>query len=222
MAYAPAMHVLIQDRVPDLSRKYMHALITGDALVWDTAPLAKETWAVFAGISSGIAQVVRLFGRQLEFDRWGDVRRLSLATLPWDGLPYDFGWRLACRPFAGVEFARTPSELSPEKGLAYVASWPHGYLTLDELRRFRAPLSELVRAGVGRMLAEEDVPPLGPDEVIELLADPRALTQGQFVDLFGFGGDEDVWRWRTRRALILLRAVDGAIELKKDLFSIGY
>ncbi len=222
MAYAPAMHVLIQDRVPEPSRKYMHALITGQPLVWDAPPLRTETWAVYSGISSGVAQVVRLFGRQMEFDRWEDERRLSLATLPWDGLPYDFGWRLTCRPFAGVEFQDSPSELPPEDALPYASSWPHGYLTLDEMRRFRAPLGELVERGVARMMEEEEAPPLGPEEIATLLVDPRSLSQGQFVDLFGFGGNEDVWRWRTRRALILLRAVDGAVELKKDLFALGY
>lgn len=222
MAYAPAMHVLIQDRVPELSRKYMHRLITGEKLVWDEKPLATETWAVFAGVSSGIAQVVRLFGRQLEFDRWVDARRLSLATLPWDGLPYDFGWRLVCRPFAGVEFALNPADLSPEQSLAYVASWPHGYLTHDELKRFRSPLVAMIEGGVARMMKEDEAPVLSQEDMGRLLADPRGLSQGDFVDLFGFGDDEDVWRWRTRRALILLRAVDGAIELRKDLVAIGY
>ena len=221
MAYAPAMHVLIQDRVPEMSRKYMHKLITGEPVSWDVPPLARETWAVFAGISSAIAQVVRLFGRQLEFDRWADVRRSSLTMLPWEGLPYEFGWWLACRPFAGIEFHNPPAEMSPEQGLAYVASWPHGYFTVDELRRLRAPLAELVRRGVGQMM-EEDETPLDAEAVAKLLADPRALRQSDFVDLFGFGEDDDVWRWRTRRALILLRAVDGAVEVGKDLIAIGY
>ena len=221
MAYAPAMHVLIQDRVPEASRKYMHRLITGEALVWDAPPLSRETWAVYAGVSSAVAQVVRLFGRQLEFDRWGDVRRSSLTMLPWDGLPYEFGWWLASRPFAGVEFAQPPSEMSPEEGLAYVASWPHGYLTLDELRRFRAPLADLLRRGVAQM-TEEDEAPLETGAINRLLEDPRALRKSEFVDLFGFGDDDDVWRWRTRRVLILLRAMDGAIELEKDLLALGY
>ena len=220
--YAPAMHVLIQQRVPPPSRRYLEQMHAGADIVWDEPSLSTETWTVYAGITSGVAQVVRLLGKQLEFDRWGGARRISLATLPWEGLPYGFGWKVACRPFAGVQFVSEPQDLSPVSALAYVRSWPHGYLTLDELRRFRGPLAEDLVATLTRAVAGDEHAQIAEEEVAELLQDPRSLDQGSFAELFGFGDSEDIWTWRTRRALILLRAMDGALEVGKDLVCVGY
>jgi hypothetical protein len=220
--YAPAMTVLLQQRVPEYSRRFLEQIHGGETLIWDEGDLATQTWAVYAGIACGVAQVTRLLGRQLEFDRWGEARRISLATLPWDNLPYGFGWKVACRPFGGVEFANEPWDMSPVKAMPYINSWPHGYLTHDELRRFRGPLREEVHATLARMMADEDPPPVDADTLESLLDDPRSLSHGTFVDLFGFGAAEDVWQWRTRRALILLRAIDGALEIGKDLVCVGY
>lgn len=149
VAFSPAMHVLAQERVPSEARPYIQHLLSGQELLWDQAPLAEEPWRVYAGVSSGAAQVARLFGKEVGFDQWGDKRRLTFTSLSWDPLPYSFGWWVACRPFAGVTFSRDPAEgISPLQGVRYLDSWPHGYLLYDEARRFLPMIRERDRKSV--------------------------------------------------------------------------
>lgn len=185
--------------------------------------MAAEPWRVYAGVSSAVAQVARLFGKEVEVDQWGDMGRLTLTTVSWEPLPYGFGWWLACRPFGGVVFEDDPHEMPPGMAIRYVTSWPHGYLTRDELARFEAPLRELVIQSFLRCQDQlEDPPGVGREELEDLLMSAHTLSTGQLVDLFGAWDDEDSLGWQLRRALILLRAVGGAKAQNKDLIAVGY
>ena len=222
MVYAPAMHVLVEDRLPSGSKSSVRQLLSGQELLWDRPPLANESWRVYSGISSAIAQVARLFGKEVEFDQWGDMGRLTLTTLSWEPLPYDFGWHLACRPFGGVVFRDDPKEMPPPLAVRYVESWPHGYFTLDELKRFEAPLREIVIQLVARCQPAEDPLDIDRAELEMLLMEAHTLSNAHFVDLFGTFDDEDMLGWQVRRALLLLRAVAAARAQGKDLIAVGY
>lgn len=225
MVYGPAMHVLVEERVVEPARPHVRRLLQGQPLIWDASPLAREPWTVYAGICSAVAQVVRLFGKEVEFDQWGEQRRLTLATVSWDPLPYQFGWQLACRPFAGVQFVREPETLDPRLGLRYLSSWTHGYFTRDELSRLTPALRELVIASIIRLQRRHaSGPGLDRDTLETLLLEAHKLPQGTFVDLFSLGGhdDDDVEAWTMRRALIALRAANEARAQGRDLIALGY
>ncbi len=217
------MHVLVEERIQPEARERVRHLLSGRALAWDRPPMALEPWRVFGGVSSAVAQVVRLFGKEVEFDQWGGMQRLTLATLSWEPLPYEFGWWLACRPFGGITFTDDPMAMPAERALRYLTSWPHGYLTLDELGRFVAPLRERVIDDLLRcQSALEEPPGLTRDGLEILLRSPHTLSDPQLVDLFGSWDDEELDGWQLRRALMLLRASSGALAQNKDLVAVGY
>lgn len=228
IVYTPAMNVLIKDRTVPQAQEHVRHLLEGHELVWDQPPMAREPWPAFFGVCSAIAQVVRLFGKEVEYDQWGEQRRMTLMTLDWDPLPYDFGWRVLCHPFAGVTFTRDPQDLPPGVGLRYLMSWTHGHFTQDELRRWIPPLRERLITLALRLQddlpPDEDNPGFSRRQLEEALMVPHELPRGLFVDLFGLGDDggEERDAWQLRRALLLLRAMTGALALKRDLVCLGY
>jgi hypothetical protein len=221
------MHVLIQDRVIQEAREPLRLLLAGQPLTWDQPPMADASWRVFAGVCSGIAQVVRLFGKEVAFDQWGDKRRLTLTSLSWAPLPYGFGWWIACRPFGGVSFSQDPSDgLSPLLGVRYLDSWPFGFLLHDELDRFVPLLRELVLEQALRLqaldLQDGGEERFTPDSLEAALLRASALSPETFVDLHGLGADADLEGWHLRRALHLLCAAAAALERRRDLICLGY
>ncbi len=218
------MHVLIQDRVHEEARVHLRHLLGGSPLVWDAPPMAQSTWRCFAGVSSGISQVVRLFGKEVGFDQWGQMRRLTLTTLSWDPLPYDFGWMVICRPFGGVTFQQDPSTgVSPLIGMRYLTSWPHGYLLRDELTRFVPMLRERLIDQILRLYAkEEDAPTMDRNWLEATLLHADELAPSDFVDIFGMGDPDDIECWQMQRALILLSSAQAAMRRDRDLVCLGF
>lgn len=215
------MHVLVEDRVSKPARAHMRKLLAGDELIWDQPPMAQEPWGVYAAVCSAMAQIVRLFGKEIEFDQWGEQRRLSWVSMSWDPLPYDFAWNIICRPFGGVTFSREPDEMPTLLKLRYLASWTHGHLSNEELQRFIPLLREVVIATILQSQGPEGR--WERQELEGLMLEAHNLKKNIFMDLYGFGDDsDDTAMWLTRRALMLLRAAQRASAMNRDLFALGY
>lgn len=214
--YAPALLVLANDQVPDDAREYVDRILDGEGIFWDLPPMATESWKVYAGLGGFYAQLLRLLCRDLMIDVWSGWRRSQWISCDWHPLTRDFGWKIACRPLQGVVFRRKRPEM-PE-AMRYFASWPHGWLRLEECREYapylRRSLCELaIEIGI-----EWDVETLD-----ERLSRPEEMGRDARFELNNLcAGRSDRSVWQFQRGLALFEAMRRAMDKEKDLISVGY
>jgi hypothetical protein len=214
--YAPALVVLINDQVPDEARPYVEKILDGEGVFWDLAPLAAESWEVYAGLTGFYSQLLRLLGRDVGFDVWSGWQRSRWITSDWHPISREFGWNIACRPLRGV-FFRHDQQNMPD-ALRYLASWPHGWLKLAECRDYAPYLHHRIcelgdEIGVEWTLSEME----------RRLSRPEELTDDDRFELNNVcAGRDDAKVWQFQRGLALFEAMRKAVAMEKDLISVGY
>lgn len=214
--YAPALVVLLNEQVPAEARHYVERILDGEGIYWDLAPLTGESWQVYAGLMGFYSQVLRLLCRDITLDVWEGWGRSLWITSDWQPLSREFGWKVACRPIRGVFFRR--EEPSFPDATRYLASWPHGWLSLEECREYSPYLHQTLVS-----LAEEIGLEWNATEIEERLRFPAKLTEDQRFEVNNHcAGRSDRTVWQFQRTLVLLEAMQVAMKQKKDLVSVGY
>ena len=214
--YAPALVVLLNEQVPAEARHYVEKILDGEGVFWDLAPLSGESWEVYAGLTGFYSQLLRLLCRDIAQDVWPGWERSMWVTSDWQPLTRDFGWKVACRPMRGIFFRH--EEPSMPDATRYLASWPHGWLSLEECREYGPYLHQTLT-----VLAEEIGLEWSAAEIEERLKRPERLSRDERFELNNLcAGRRDRKVWQFQRGLLLYEAMQTAVELKKDLISVGY
>ncbi len=214
--YGPALQVLANDQVPPRGEGYIEQILKGEPLRWDVGPLAEESWEVYAGIGGFYGQFVRLLGRDVAMDMWPGFERASWISSDWHPLGREFGWKVACRPLPGIEFRHLYRGM-PE-ALRYVASWPHGWLSLEECR----DAAPYVHRRLVELAIELDLGwPI--EDVGQRLGNPELMSRDEWFDVHNLcAGRRDRRAWQFERGLVLLKAMRRTIDRERDLISVGY
>lgn len=214
--YAPALIVLANDQVPPEGQGYVDRILDGEGVFWDLPPLATESWKVYAALGGFYAQLLRLLCRDLMIDVWSGWRRSQWVSCDWHPLTRDFGWKIACRPLRGVVFRNERPEM-PE-ATRYFASWPHGWLRLDECREYAPYLRQMLCDLAIDIGIEWDVEILD-----ERLSRPEKLNRESRFELNNLcAGRSGRNVWQFQRGLALFETMRRAIKKEKDLISVGY
>lgn len=214
--YAPALVVLANEQVPATARDYVDRIMDGESIFWDLPPLSDESWEVYAGLCGFYAQLLRLLCRDVTLDVWPGWRRSEWISTDWRPLTRDFGWNVACRPMRGVVFRHEKPGM-PDAA-RYLASWPHGWLRVQECRDYAPYLH--------RCLCELAIE-IGLDWELETLeerlAEPERLDREERFELNNLcAGRSGRKVWQFQRGFVLFEAMRAAIDRDKDLISVGY
>lgn len=214
--YAPALVVLANEQVPSSAKDYVDRILDGEGIFWDLPPLAAEPWEVYAGLAGFYGQLLRLLCRDLTIDVWPGWRRSQWVTSDWQPLTRDFGWKISCRPLPGVMFRHRQPEM-PDAA-RYFASWPHGWLRLEECVDYAPYLH--------RNLCDLAIE-IGLDWDLETLEErlrrPEKLDEDQRFELHNLcAGRTGRNVWQFERGLVLYEAMRRAMDAEKDLISVGY
>lgn len=208
-----AIDVLVHDLSDALARQSIREMQEGEALVWDGDDLRSGSWETFSELSSFLANVYRLFGRQLAFDAWPDGLRIQYLLADWHPLPKEFGRRVCCRPTPPVRFLNMPRHVS-ESWVPYLESHPHGFLARDELPQAIEGLHRIIDQLFCRLTLRERSP---LDTVAPGSAFPRAARPA-IMNLT----DDGLETWQLQRAVVLYDACCRALAIDKDLIAVGY
>lgn len=214
--YAPALVVLVNDQVTAKARPYVDKILDGEGVFWDLPPLTSESWEIYAGLTGFYSQLLRLLCKDVGFDVWPGWERSLWLSCDWHPLSREFGWKVACRPLKGVIFRREQAPLP--QAMRYLASWPHGWLTLDECREY-APYLHLRLSELGQKIGLE----WSEDELSAKLLTPEKLTRDERFEINNVcAGRRESEVWQFQRALALYEAARKAIKAERDLISVGF
>ncbi len=210
---ATASVVLAHDMGDDTAEAAIARMRAGEPLVWDGLPMRAASWRTYAAMSGFFAAVYRLVGTAVHFDAWPDGLRLQYLLADWYPLDRDFGCWLSCRPPSSVVFERfdVGDVMSRE---AYVETFPHGWIRHEEI--------EGALPGVHRLLNElalglgaegdgpmSDVPPGTP------------LPQAQWFEVTTLD-DGSLEGWQVQRTLAAYQAMCAAVQMGRDLVTVGF
>lgn len=208
-----AIDVLVHDLSDVLARQAIRGMQDGDMLVWDGHDLRAGSWETFSELSAFLANVYRLFGRQLGFDAWPDGLRIQYLLADWNPLPKEFGRKICCRPTPPVAFESMPEHIS-ESCVPYLESYPHGFLARDELPQAIEGLHRIIDQLYCRLTMRDRSP---FDNVPPGSAFPRSAMPS-VMNL----ADDGLETWQLQRAVVLYNACCGARAIDKDLVAVGY
>lgn len=214
--YAPALVVLLNEQVPADARHYVEKILDGEGVFWDIAPLRGESWEVYAGLTGFYSQLLRLLCRDVALDVWEGWGRSLWVTTDWYPMSRDFGWKVACRPLRGV-FFRHEEPPFPQAS-RYIASWPHGWMTLEECKEHSPYLYQhLVDLAPRIGLEWTEI------QIEDRLRTPEHLSRDERFEINNLcAGRREEEVWQFQRSLVLLEAMQAAIDQQKDLISVGY
>lgn len=214
--YAPALVVLVNDQVSAEARPYVDKILDGEGVFWDLPPLKNESWEVYAGLTGFYSQILRLLGKDVGFDVWPGWERSLWLSSDWHPLSREFGWKIACRPIKGVLFRREQPPMP--QAIRYLASWPHGWLTLEECRQY-APYLHLRLSELGQQIGLE----WPAKEIEDKLRLPELLNREERFEINNIcAGRREPAVWQFQRSLALYEAMRKAIDAERDLISVGF
>ncbi len=214
--YAPALVVLADDQVPSSAREYVERLLDGEGVYWDLPPMTAESWEVYSGLCGFYGQLLRLLCRDVGFDVWPGWRRTEWVTSDWYPLAREFGWKVACRPLGGVLFRDQTPEM-PDAA-RYMASWPHGWLSLDECREYAPYLHGRICELAIDIGLDWDLSTLE-----QRLEKPEQLDRDERFEINNLcAGRRSRKVWQFQRGFALFEAMREAIDREQDLISVGY
>lgn len=214
--YAPALVVLVNDQVSAEARPYVDKILDGEGVFWDLPPLKNESWEVYAGLTGFYSQLFRLLCKDVGFDVWPGWERSQWLAADWHPLSREFGWKIACRPFKGVLFRR--EQASMPQAMRYLASWPHGWLSLEECRQY-APYLHLRLSELGQQIGLE----WSKTTIKEKLLATEKLDRDERFEINNIcAGRRESAVWQFQRSLALYEAMRKAIAAERDLVSVGF
>ena len=104
------------------------------------------------------------------------------------------------------------------RALRYLASWPHGWLTLEECHSYAPYLHQCLCELAIEIGLDWDLATLE-----QRLGQPEQLDENDRFELNNLcAGRQERRVWQFQRGFVLYEAMKVAIDREKDLISVGY